>query len=113
MDKKIIKQNHIPLVSEASSSPGIQTNQFKQLSTPVGLTHTRRGFDIPIKMSALDESDSATGSEDNLPHKTTSDTINLQKTLRFKNGHKNLIVNTKNVKYSKTNEPKILIDSPE
>ena len=69
-------------MSEKSDSPYPKT-AAKHSSTPIGMMASKnRQFDIPIRMSALDESSSATISEENLPHKTTSDTLNMEKMLK-------------------------------
>jgi hypothetical protein len=113
MDKKIAKPINSPFVNDASPSPRNQTRQLKQLSSPVGLAYTKRDFDIPIKMSALDRSDSISDPEEIIPRKTTSETIDLQKTLKFKNVPNKFMINHPNVKNAEIKESKAMNDSSE
>jgi hypothetical protein len=113
MDKKIVKPTNNPFVNEASSSPRNQTRQLKQISSPVGMAYTKRDFDIPIKMSALDRSDSISEPEEIIPRKTTSETVELQKILKFKNVPNKFMINHPNVRNAEVKESKALTDSSE
>jgi hypothetical protein len=112
-DKKIVKPINSPFLNEASSSPRNQTRRLKQLSSPVGIAHTKRDFDIPIKMSAFDRSDSISEPEEIIPFKTNSEIIDLQKTLKFKNVPSKFMINHPNIKNAEIKESKALTDSSE
>jgi len=100
------------LLSEDSESPNPLTLQYKMSSDPIQIMNSQsKKFDIPIRMSALNDSSSNTISEENYPQKTESK-IEMQKLMKMYQPIKeDLTSSSQNMRYSKIKDVEGLKDS--
>ena len=111
MEATTSKANKV-LLSEDSESPYPLTLQYKMSSDPIQIMNSQsKKFDIPIRMSALNDSSSNTISEENYPQKTESK-IEMQKLMKMYQPIKeDLTSSSQNMRYSKIKDVEGLKDS--
>ena len=111
MEATTSKANKV-LLSEDSESPNPLTLQYKMSSDPIQIMNSQsKKFDIPIRMSALNDSSSNTISEENYPQKTESK-IEMQKLMKMYQPIKeDLTSSSQNMRYSKIKDVEGLKDS--